>query len=108
VARQVVAFLQAESVDVATIDSTVGSFLGPYCAAVYLVASADDAIMDEAYVVGMVIPQEQPEEEDSVSDDIEALFGDSSDGDAAVPVMTDEQVALLTSFKTVHHEKATR
>jgi hypothetical protein len=42
-----------------------------------------------------------------VSDDIEALFGDSSDDDVVVPVMTDEQIALLASFETMHHEECT-
>jgi regulator of protease activity HflC (stomatin/prohibitin superfamily) len=64
--------------------------------------------MAEAYVVGMVVPQEQPDEEDVMSDDIEALFGDSSDGDVVVPAITDEQVALLASFETVHCEESTR
>jgi hypothetical protein len=67
--------------------------------------------MAKAYVdvVGMVVPQEQPEEEEEgASNDIEALFGDSSDGDAAVPATTDEQVALLASFETVHREQVTR
>jgi hypothetical protein len=45
------------------------------------VASADDAAKAEAYVVGLVMPQEQPEEEENVSNNIKALFGDSSDGD---------------------------
>jgi hypothetical protein len=79
-----------------------GPFLGPYCAAVDLVALADDAAEAEAYVVGLVVPQEQPDdiEEDDMSDDIEALFGDSSDDDVVMPAMTDEQVALMSSFET--------
>jgi hypothetical protein len=82
--RQAAALLQAQSVDISTIESIVGPFLGPYHATVDLVASADDAAMAEAYVVGMVVPQEQPDEEDDASDDIEFLFGDSSDGDVVV------------------------
>jgi regulator of protease activity HflC (stomatin/prohibitin superfamily) len=96
------------SVNIATVESTAGPFLGPYHAVVDLVASANDAAIAEAYVVGMVVPQDQPDEEDGVSDDIEALFGDSSDGDVVVPTMTDEQVALLTSFETAHCEEGTR
>jgi hypothetical protein len=46
--------------------------------------------MAEANVVGMVVPQEQPDEEDGTSDDIEALFGDSSDGDVVMPATTDK------------------
>jgi hypothetical protein len=107
-ARQAVALLQVQFVDVATVESIVGPFLRPYHTAVDLVASADDAAMAEAYVVGMVVPHDQPEEQDDASDDIEALFGGSSDGDATIPVMTDEQVALLTSFETTHREKVTR
>jgi hypothetical protein len=106
--RQAVALLQSQSIDIATVESTVGSFLGLYHAAIDLVASADDAAMAEAYVVGMVVPQEQPDEEDVTSDDIEALFGDSSDGDVVMPAMTDEQVVLLASFETVHCEESTR
>jgi hypothetical protein len=100
--------LQSQSIDIATVESTAGPFLGPYHAAVYLVASADGAAMAEAYVVGMVVPQEQPDEEDGMDDDIEALFGDSSDGDVVVPVMTDELVALLAFFETPHREEGTR
>jgi hypothetical protein len=54
-ARQAVALLQSQSFDVATFESMVGPFLGPYHATVDLVASADDAAMAEAYVVGMVV-----------------------------------------------------
>jgi hypothetical protein len=43
-----------------------------------------------------------------VSNDIEALFGDSSNDDAAMSAMMDEQVALLASFKTAHREQVTR
>jgi hypothetical protein len=43
-----------------------------------------------------------------VSDDIEAFFDDSSDGDMVVPATTDEQVALLSSFETAHREEGTR
>jgi hypothetical protein len=96
------------SVDIATVESTAGPFLGPYCAAVDLVASADDAAMAEAYVVGMVVPQEQHVEEVSASDDIEALFGDSDDSEVAAPATTDEQVALMASFETAHREESTR
>jgi hypothetical protein len=106
--RQAAALLQAQSVDIATVESTAGPFLGPYHATVDLVALADDAAMAEAYVVGMVVPQEQPDEEDGASDDIEALFGDSSVGDVVVPAMTDEQVALLASFETAHREEGKR
>jgi hypothetical protein len=56
-------------------------FLGPYRATVDLVASTENAAMAEAYVVGMVVPQEQHVEEVGTSDDIEALFGDSDDGE---------------------------
>jgi hypothetical protein len=56
--------------------------------------------MAEAYMFGTVVPQEQPEEQDDTSNDIEALFGDSSDGDMTVPATMDEQVALLASFET--------
>jgi hypothetical protein len=55
-ARQAVAFLQAQSVDVATIRSTAGPFLGPYLVATDLVSSADNTAMAEAYVVGMAMP----------------------------------------------------
>jgi hypothetical protein len=65
--------LQAKSIDVATVGSTVGPFLGPYRTAADLVASIDDAAMAELYVVGMVMPQDT-EEEDSDNNDIEALF----------------------------------
>jgi hypothetical protein len=108
VARQEVALLQAQSIGIATVESTAGPFFGPYHAAVDLVASADDATMAKAYMVGMVVPQEQLNEEDSASDDIEALFSDSLDGDAVVPTTMDEQVALLASFETAHHEQGTR
>jgi hypothetical protein len=67
-----------------------GPFLGPYHASIDIVASADDAAMAEAYVVGMVVPQDQRDKEASASDDIEALFGDSDDGDVAMPATTDE------------------
>jgi hypothetical protein len=107
-ARQAVALLQVQFVDIATVESTAGPFLRPYHAAVDLVASADDAAMAEAYVVGMVVPHDQPEEQDDTSDDIEALFGGSSDSDATVPAMTNEQVALLASFETAHREQVTR
>jgi hypothetical protein len=107
-ARQATAMLKSQSIDIATIESTAGPFLGPYRDAVDLVASADNAAMAEAYVVGMVVPQEQHNEEDSASDDIEALFGDSSDDDnMVVPAMMDEQVALLASFETTHREEGT-
>jgi hypothetical protein len=79
--RQAVALVQVQFVDVATVESTVGPFLKPYHAAVNLVASADAAAMAEAYVVRMVMPHDQPEEQDDASDDIEALFGGSFDGD---------------------------
>jgi hypothetical protein len=57
-ARQAAALLQSWSVDIATAESTAGPFLGPYRATIDLVASADDTAMAEAYVVGMVVPQE--------------------------------------------------
>jgi hypothetical protein len=107
-ARQAEALLQAHSVDIATVESTAGPFLGPYRAAVDLVATADDAAMAEAYVVGMVVPQEQHVEEVGASDDIEGLFGDSDDGDVVAPATTDEQVALIASFEMAHREESTR
>jgi hypothetical protein len=107
-ARQAAALLQSQSVNIATVESTTGPFLGLYRAAVDLVASADDAAMAEAYMVGMVMPQEQHVEEVGMSDDIKALFGDSSDGDVVAPVTTDEQVALMASFEMTHREESTR
>jgi hypothetical protein len=71
------------------------------------VASANDAAEAVAYVAGMVVPQEQPDEEDGASDNIEALFGDSSDGDVLMPATTDEQVVLMASFDTAHREEGT-
>jgi hypothetical protein len=65
----------------------------------------DDAAMADTYVVGMVVPQEQPNKEDGASNDIEALF---DDGDVAMPATTDEQVALMASFETAHREESTR
>jgi hypothetical protein len=56
----------------------------------------------------MVVPQEQHVEEVGASDDIEALFSDSDDGEVVAPVMTDEQVALMASFETAHREESTR
>jgi hypothetical protein len=47
-----------QSVDIATVESTAGPFLGSYRVAVDLIASANNAAMAEAYVVGMVVPQE--------------------------------------------------
>jgi hypothetical protein len=91
-ARQAAAMLPAQSIDIATVESTAEPFLGPYRAAVDLVPSADDAAMAEAYMVGMVVPQEQRVEEVGVSDDIEALFGDNDD-EVVAPATTDEQVA---------------
>jgi hypothetical protein len=55
--------------------------------------------MAGAYVVGMVMPQE----EDSVSDDIKTLF--SNDDDDVVPATMNEQVALLASLETAYHEE---
>jgi hypothetical protein len=107
-ARQAAAMLQAQSIDIATIESTTGPFLGSYRAAVDLVASTDDATMAEAYVVGMVVPREQHVEDVGASDDIEALFGDSDDGEVVAPAMTDEQVALMASLETAHREESTR
>jgi hypothetical protein len=40
----------------ATVESMAGPFLGPYRAAVDLIASAADATKAKAYVVGMVVP----------------------------------------------------
>jgi hypothetical protein len=54
------------------------------------------------------VPQEQADKEDGASDDIEALFGDSSDSDMVVLETTDEQVALLAPFETAHREEGTR
>jgi hypothetical protein len=49
--------LQEESGDVVTIVSTTDEpFLGMYRASADLVASADDAAMSKAYVVGMAVP----------------------------------------------------
>jgi hypothetical protein len=107
-ARQAAALLQSQSIDIATVESTVGPIWGPYRAAVDLVASADDAAMAEAYLVGMVVPHEQHVEEVGVSDDIEALFCDSFDGNVVAPAMMDEQVVLMASFETAHHEESTR
>jgi hypothetical protein len=42
-----------------------------------------------------------------VSDDIEALLGESSDGDVVMPAMMDKQVAVLASFETAHREEGT-
>jgi hypothetical protein len=53
-----VALLQAQSIGIATVESTAGPFFGPYHTAIDLVAWADDATMAKAYVVGMVVPQE--------------------------------------------------
>jgi hypothetical protein len=88
-ARKAAAQLQPQYVDIATVESTAGPFLGPYRAAVDLVASADDTAMAKAYMVGMVVPQEQHFEEVTASDEIEALFSDSDDGDVEAPT-TDE------------------
>jgi hypothetical protein len=107
-ARQATALLQSQSVDIATVESTAGPTLGPYRTAVDLIASADHTAMAEAYVVGMVVPQEQHVEEVGASDDIEALFSDSDDGEVVASVMTDEQVALMASFETAHREESTR
>jgi hypothetical protein len=107
-AHQAAALLQSQSVDIATDESTAGPFLGPYRAVVDLVLSANDAAMAEAYVVGMVMPQEQHVEEVGMSDDIDALFGDSDDGEVVAPAMMDEQVALMASFETAHGEESTR
>jgi hypothetical protein len=56
----------------------------------------------------MVVPHEQHVEEVSVSNDIEALFDDSDDGDVVAPATTDEQVALMASFEMAHREQSTR
>jgi hypothetical protein len=52
----------------------------------------------------MVVPREQPDEEDGASKDIEALFSDSDDGDMVMPSTTDEQVALMATFETAHRK----
>jgi hypothetical protein len=52
--------------------------------------------MAKAYVVGMVVPQEQRVEEVGASDNIKG------------PATTDEQVALMASFETAHREESTR
>jgi hypothetical protein len=106
-ARQAAALLQSQSIDIATVESTSGPFMGPYRAAVDLVVSADDAAMVEAYVVGMVVLQEQHVEEVGASDDIEALFGESNDGEVVTPVTMDEQVALMASFEMAHCKEST-
>jgi hypothetical protein len=87
-ACQAAAMLHAQSVDIATVESTAGPFLGPYRTAVDLVVSTDDAAMAEAYVVCMVMPQEQHVEEVGASDNIEALFGDHDDGEVVAPMMS--------------------
>jgi hypothetical protein len=97
-AHQAVALLQDQSIDVAMVGSTTRAFLGLYRAFTDLVATADDTTMVVVYVVGMVVPQE---EVGDASDKIEALFG--NDDGVSVSMMTDEQVALLMSFKTAHH-----
>jgi hypothetical protein len=56
--------------------------------------------MVEAYVVGMVMPQQQYEEDDT-SDDIEALFN-------LVTMATDKQTTLVASFEITHREEVTR
>jgi hypothetical protein len=61
--------------------------------------------MAEVYVVSMVMPQE-PEAEDSGSDNIEALFGGS--GDIDMSAATDEHAALVASFEIAHREVETR
>jgi hypothetical protein len=106
-ARQAAALLQSQSVDITTVESTAGPFLGPYCAAVDLVASAEDAAMGEAYVVGMVVPQEQHVKEVSASDDIKAPFVVSDDGEVVAPATMDEQVALMASFERAHRKEST-
>jgi hypothetical protein len=64
--------------------------------------------MPEAYMVGMVVPQEQAEEEeDGASNDSEALYG-GTDDDVIVPATINKQVALLALFKTAHREEVTR
>jgi hypothetical protein len=59
----------------------VRTFLGLYHATSDLITSADDAAMVEAYVVGMIMPEEL-KEEGSENDNIEVLL--SSDDDADV------------------------
>jgi hypothetical protein len=82
-----------------TVESMAWPFLGLYRAAVNLIALGDDAAMAEAYVVGI---------EDGASDNIEALFGDSSNSDADMLATMDDQVMLLASFETAHREQVTR
>jgi hypothetical protein len=56
-AHQAVAMRQEESIDVATVGSTPDvPFLRPYRASADLIALANDVVMAEAYVVGMVVP----------------------------------------------------
>jgi hypothetical protein len=57
-ARQAAALLSSQSVDIATVESAAEPFLETYRAVIDLVVSAADAAMAEAYVVGMVVPQE--------------------------------------------------
>jgi hypothetical protein len=64
--------------------------------------------MAEAYVVGMVVPQEQRVEEVGASNDIEALFGDNDGGEVEAPATTDEQVELMASFEMAHREENMR
>jgi hypothetical protein len=82
-----------------------GPFIGPDYTVADLVASADDATMVEAYVVGIAVPQDA-EQEEGDNDDIEALFGDDDNVD--VPVTFDKQAALFASIETAHCKKETR
>jgi hypothetical protein len=43
-----------------------------------------------------------------MSNDIEALFDESSDGDVTMPGTMDKQVALLASFEMTQRKQVTR
>jgi hypothetical protein len=80
-------------------------FLGPYRATADLIASADDTMMEEVYVVGMVMPQE-PDEQDSNDNNTETIFSDDDKVD--VPMMSNEQASLVKSFETDNPEEGLR
>jgi hypothetical protein len=107
VARQAVALLQAQSIDVAIIKSTVEPFLRPYHAAVDLVALADDAPWPRptwwTWSCRRSSPRRRTERATTSRPSSATPLSD-----VAVPVTTDEQVALLTSFETAHREQVTR
>jgi hypothetical protein len=62
-------------------------FLGSYRTAADLVASTNDTMMEEVYVVGMVVPQE-PDEEDNNDNNIDTIFSDNDKVD--VPMMSNK------------------